>query len=229
MVNLSRHSKRVRHNTELHCINSSEQKWSCRDSALTADKMLKTWIIFLINISPSFVVPYPHRSVQTTSRNQWFSYAHIHTSDDTTMECLRQQLKCCYITLSVNNINITQRPCTSTYCTYHNKGSEEAMKKQRWPNRNFWYVWRFADGSIVCISGEFGQVMVCILARHSQVQIPLARPNNPGWRYIRQDWSSHGLYFGEMQSSPNSHMWQDQTSLICWQSIPGIYCTQIWP
>lgn len=106
MVNLSRHSKRVSHNTELHCINSSEQKWSCRDSALAADKMLKTWIIFLINISPSFVVPYPHRSVQTTSRNQWFSYAHIHTSDDTTMECLWQQLKCCYITLSVNNINI---------------------------------------------------------------------------------------------------------------------------
>lgn len=83
------------------------------------------WAIFHIKTSPNFVVPYPHWSVQTTSRDQWFPYAHIHTSDDATVECLWQQLKSRYIALSWNtyNKNIMQRTLTSTYCTYHHKAN----------------------------------------------------------------------------------------------------------
>ena len=154
---------------------------------------------FLIKVLPSFIVPYSHWSVQTTSRNQWFSYAHIHTSDNATVECLREQLKCSYITLSGNNINIMQRTSMSMYCSSHHKESEAAMKKQRWPNRNFLVRLRLCRWQhIRWVRSSYG--LYCI----SQAQIPLAILNNPGRWYSRQDWSSHCSYFGETQSSPNT-------------------------
>ena len=85
--------------------------------------------------SPSFIVPYSHRSVQATSCNQWFSYTHIHTSYDSMMEGLWQQLKRSNVTLfRKKTLVLLLSGCESgeTFCIEPNTKCSARPKQMLW-------------------------------------------------------------------------------------------------